>query len=181
MESLDRFLFQLINSSLSNPLFDNIMPYLTDLHKQASFLKITLPLLLISWILQKRLSAIKIILALSLCIGCVDIIAYRVLKPIFQRERPPAVEKIINLRTNRYSGYSFPSNHAANNFAGATILSFCYPPLSPIFFSFAGLIALSRVYVGVHYPFDVIGGGLLGFFFGLLFIWLIKRFKINLY
>ena len=151
------------------------MPYLTDLHKQPHFYKITLPILLASWIFQQRMSAVRIIVVMAIAIGCVDVLTYRVLKPVFQRERPPAVEKNIHIRSKRYAGYSFPSNHAANNFTGATILSFYYPPMAPLFFGYAGLIAFSRVYVGVHYPFDVIGGGFFGWLFALCYIQLLKR------
>ena len=175
MESLDRYLFELFNQTLSFSLFDTWMPYITDLHKQPGFTKITLPILIIAWIWQSRAEAIKAIVMLALCIGCVDVLCYRVLKPTFKRERPPAVEKTIKLRTQRFSGYSFPSNHAANNFAGATVLAYFYPPYAIAFYGVAALVAYSRVYVGVHYPFDVMVGGLLGWFVALCFIFIIKR------
>jgi len=146
------------------------MPVLTDLHKNPIFVKALLPLIIITWVFRKRLQVLPVILGLALCIGAVDNFTYRVLKPSFKRERPPAVETHINIRSDRYAGYSFPSNHAANNFAGATFLSFCYPALTPVFYAVASLIAFSRVYVGVHYPGDVLAGGLLGVIFGLFFL-----------
>ncbi|HYX77113.1 MAG TPA: phosphatase PAP2 family protein [Gaiellaceae bacterium] len=57
---------------------------------------------------------------------------------------------------------SFPSGHATVSFACATVLSFYAPRAAPAFFVLAAAIAWSRVYVGVHYPLDVLGGAVLG-------------------
>ena len=127
MENLDRYLFEWINTGMSNSFFDQWMPYFTDLHKQPGFLKVTLPILLITWIIQSRWEVLKVLLAVSLCVAIADGFTYRVLKQNFKRERPAVAEKNVNIRTERYAGYSFPSNHAANNFAGATVLSYFYP------------------------------------------------------
>jgi undecaprenyl-diphosphatase len=84
------------------------------------------------------------------------------LKALFDRERPPLryAEPEPLVRTP-HDG-SFPSGHAATSFAAATILSFAFPRLAPFLFVLAALVAWSRVYVGVHYPLDIIGGAILG-------------------
>lgn len=188
MFTWDQKLFFFMNTTMTNPLFDWIMPRVTDLHKNKAFLLFFVPSLLAFWFLKKRRKAIPVFLGLVLTVAIVDPLVYRGLKQNIKRERPPAIETEIQLRTDRYGGYSFPSNHAANNFAGATFLSACYPALSPVFFGIAGLIAFSRVYVGVHYPLDILAGALFGYVFGLLFfkLWVIilarlpKKWKLEL-
>jgi len=84
------------------------------------------------------------------------------LKALFDRERPPLryAEPDPLVRTP-HDG-SFPSGHAATSFAAATILSFAFPRLAPFLFVLAAAVAWSRVYVGVHYPLDILGGAVLG-------------------
>jgi undecaprenyl-diphosphatase len=78
------------------------------------------------------------------------------------RERPPAVildpKPLLEVPTTS----SFPSGHAATSFACALVLARFAPRLTIPLFVLAALIAFSRVYVGVHYPFDVLAGALLG-------------------
>lgn len=69
---------------------------------------------------------------------------------------------------------SFPSNHAANICALSTILIYLYNN-KKYFLVIAFLISISRVYIGVHYPLDVITGGALGICISLLIIWLSKK------
>jgi undecaprenyl-diphosphatase len=65
---------------------------------------------------------------------------------------------------------SFPSGHAATSFAAATILSAKVPRLAPVWLLLAAAIAFSRVYVGVHYPLDIVGGAVLGLLIALLML-----------
>jgi undecaprenyl-diphosphatase len=67
---------------------------------------------------------------------------------------------------------SFPSGHAASSFACATILTFFVPRAAPLLFLLAAAIAWSRVYVGVHYPLDVLGGAVLGVLVAIALRWL---------
>ncbi len=69
---------------------------------------------------------------------------------------------------------SFPSGHTTMAFAGATVLTYFRPRLAPVFFLLAAAIGFSRVYVGVHYPLDVLGGAALGCLVGLLVIVLLR-------
>ena len=85
-----------------------------------------------------------------------------ILKHAVGRDRPPAVildpEPLLEVPTTS----SFPSGHASSSFACALVLSRLAPRLTVPLFVLAVLIACSRVYVGVHYPLDVLAGAVLG-------------------
>lgn len=106
------------------------------------------------------------------------------LKNVFHRNRPLSKKNITNIKIdnsqNLYSfkinyplDSSFPSGHSNNSFAMATYLAFINKKRKYIYFSFAFLIALSRVVLGYHYLFDIIFGALLGF---LISSYIIKNF-----
>lgn len=84
------------------------------------------------------------------------------LKPLLRRDRPAESETDPLPLVDVPVTYSFPSGHATVSFACATILTFALPRLAVPFYALAALIAFSRVYVGVHYPSDVVVGAVLG-------------------
>ena len=90
-----------------------------------------------------------------------DLIAYG-LRAAIDRPRPPAVYPEPKPLVHVPHGGSFPSGHAATSFACATILALAAPRYAVAFFVLAAAIAWSRVYNGVHYPLDVVGGAALG-------------------
>jgi undecaprenyl-diphosphatase len=63
---------------------------------------------------------------------------------------------------------SFPAGHAATAFAGAVVLAFVVPRAAPLLVSIAALIGFSRIYVGVHYPSDVLAGAVIGAVVGVI-------------
>jgi undecaprenyl-diphosphatase len=162
---VDTAVFRFLNTSLSNPVFDVLMPFLTDLNKQRIVLVIVAALVL--WMIIRgnksvRLAAILLIITIIIS----DQLNSSVIKYWLLRQRPCRILHDVRLLVSCGSGYSFPSSHAVNNFAGALVLSFFLPRAKWWFFGYATTIAFSRVYVGVHYPFDVIGGGVIGLICG---------------
>ena len=84
------------------------------------------------------------------------------LKVELERDRPPVAHPDPEPLVRVPATFSFPSGHATVSFACATVLALAVPRLAWPLFALAGLIAFSRVYVGVHYPGDVLVGAILG-------------------
>lgn len=174
--NLDKALFLKINGTWTYPILDKLMPVLTDLHQHLWFIAGLVPLLVAIWVFKFKVRALKTLVLIVMAIALADAVSYRVVKPLVDRPRPEMSGIPVTMRTLPHSGKSFPSNHAANNFAAATILSFAHPPAAPLFFAVAFVIAYSRIYVGVHFPLDVLGGATLGVIISTL-IWVFLGFK----
>jgi undecaprenyl-diphosphatase len=98
-----------------------------------------------------------------------------VLKGVTGVERPPLRYAHPHVLVGVPSGSSFPSGHTATSFACATVLAFFVPRAAPAFYLLALAIGFSRIYVGVHWPLDVVGGIVLGVAVGLAVIALLRR------
>lgn len=96
-----------------------------------------------------------------------------IIKVIMRRERPRHAEEGLQPLVGVPSSMSFPSSHAAMSFASAVFMTYFYQSLWPLFFGLAFVMSWSRVYVGVHYPSDVLAGTVVGLIMGGLILWLI--------
>lgn len=99
------------------------------------------------------LAAVALLLASS---------ASSALKDLFDRVRPPLADHAIGALVAVPADPSFPSGHAASAFAAAGVVAALHPRLRAAALGLAALVAVSRVYLGVHYPSDVLAGAVLG-------------------
>jgi undecaprenyl-diphosphatase len=113
-----------------------------------------------------------IFVQVALADAAADLIASG-LRAAIARPRPPTVFAEPKPLVHVPHGGSFPSGHAATSFACATTLAFFVPRLAPLFLVLAAAIAWSRVYVGVHYPLDVLGGAAVGVLVATALRWLV--------
>jgi len=175
--SIDRDLLLFINRTLANPVGDFLWPFITDWDKQwpVRVMLIAIWTWLIIWGGQRGRTVALLLIPL---IAFSDQLNNHFLKEMFHRLRPchlaggvPVVPEV-HLLVGCGGGMSFPSSHAVNNFAAATLLGWYYRRGWPWFFGWATIVALSRPAVGVHYPSDILAGAILGILIGLVTIWL---------
>lgn len=170
LRAADVALFHWINYSCSNAVFDALMPWFREKWIWTPFYVF---ILTFCW-LNFGKKGWLIVLGLVAVVGLTDFTSSELIKKNVGRLRPcndvelqPAA--ILRLESCG-SGYSFTSSHAANHFAAATFLIGIFGALSrwvrPVLLGWAALIAFSQVYVGVHFPGDVMVGGLVGALIG---------------
>jgi undecaprenyl-diphosphatase len=170
LHQFDQWLFLLVNGNLTNPFFDSFLPFMRNASHWAPLYLFVIVLALLNF---KAKGAWWVVFFL-VTIALTDMTGTYVLKHGFERLRPcndPDFFFRVRLMVNQCSGgYSFTSNHAANHFGMATFFFFTFRPVLKkwawIGFLWAGIVAYAQVYVGVHYPLDVLAGSLLGFCFG---------------
>jgi len=173
LHTIDTATFLFINVSLGNPVTNVVMPIITSDH----LLRIGygLAMLLLLWKGTPRLRWLVLFSAFALLLS--DQISSSFLKPLLARPRPCHILSNINLLVDCGGGFAMPSSHAANAFAQATLFAICIPRVRWYVFIIAALISLSRVFVGVHYPFDIAGGAIVGTAIGIAVTQLFEYFQ----
>jgi undecaprenyl-diphosphatase len=184
--NIDTTLFAFINQTMSNPLGDLLWPLITHYDR---FLVVRL-LLLAIWIgllIKGGRAGRRVALLLIPILLAADQLSSSVLKELIGRPRPchivdgAQVLEGIRLLVDCGPGKSFPSSHAVNNFAVATLFSFYYRKWAWAFMAWASLVALSRPAVGVHYPSDIAGGAIIGALVAMALIqaWLLVERRLK--
>ncbi len=169
--SIDLTVFYLINHTLSAGFLDKFFSIITNVNNWYITYVILLSLSFIKGGTKGKLAVIGVILLIIVT----DQLGYRVLKDIVARPRPFSVLTDVILPIGTTGTYSFPSNHALNNFAAAVFFWRLFPNLKWVLFSTAFLVSVSRVYLGLHYPSDILAGALIGSFLGYIFAEIILR------
>lgn len=167
----DADLFLIINQDMANICFDWLMPLLRNPYTWAP---LYLFILIFSIKTYKKRGIIMMVFLL-LTFGAADFLSASVIKPVVKRVRPCNEltlqgEMVSRIRCG--SGYSFPSSHASNHFAIALFLIMVYRNRWKAILWFALIwafaVSFAQIYVGVHYPIDVICGAILGSLIGYL-------------
>jgi len=176
----DNILFEWINQGLQNDFLDWLMPWWRSKYTWIPFY---LGLIIFS-IWKYKNKGLYFIIALALTVGISDTLSSKVVKKTVKRLRPCkeiALKDTAHVLIRCGSGYSFTSSHATNHFAVAVFLlfTFCrrFKFLKLPLILWATSISLGQVYVGVHYPLDIIFGALLGTFVAYLGVRSYQSFK----
>jgi undecaprenyl-diphosphatase len=163
---LDRDIFLALNSGFRHPFLDQLMMFLST---TAAWIPLYLFLLYLLARNYKKETWL-ILMAVALTILLADQITSSIMKPFFERLRPshePSLAEQIFI-VNKYRGgkFGFASSHAANTFGIATLMWLFlrnHRPWISILFFWALFVGYTRIYLGVHYPGDILAGFVIGF------------------
>lgn len=167
--NLDGNILLWIQNNLRNDILTPVFKVITHFG-DAGFIWILIAVLLV--IFHKKEEGITVALALVLML----ILNNLVLKELFNRTRPyEVVEGLVTVGGMVEHSPSFPSGHTASSFAAAIVIFLKLPKKFGISaFALAGTIAFTRLYIGVHYPTDILGGMVTGFACGCLAIFIVE-------
>lgn len=160
-------LFQKVNSHFDKKLINIFFRSVTHLGGADMTIPAALLLIFLSSG-EARLTAFASALALT-----ASHIPVQLVKQLFPRKRPYLMLEQTRTLKNPLQDHSFPSGHTTAIFSILTPYLFFMPQLSPVLLLAGILVGISRIYLGLHYPSDVMVGGLLGFATGCLSFWIL--------
>jgi len=174
LQQIDSSLFFFINGTLANPVTDFLMPLFTN----DWGLRVGYGLAMILCLSFGNVRLRWMVLFSVIVLVLTDQIAANFLKDLIGRIRPCHTfdADSINLLVHCGGGKSMPSAHASNAFGQGIFFSIFYKQVRPYLLIYAILVALSRVFVGVHYPFDILAGALIGTLIAVVVALLYKQF-----
>jgi undecaprenyl-diphosphatase len=162
----DQMFFWMVHDRIKCSLFDRIFPWVTHLGSTQSTVLCTLSILIIDY--KPELSwwnnlGVQTAIGLAISHSLIHVI-----KRLTERPRPyDALTQVHQFQINLHD-YSFPSGHTAASVTVAVSICSLFPELLSLLIGISGLVGLSRIYLGVHYPTDVLVGALIGGITGLL-------------
>ncbi len=174
--NIDLSVFYFFNDTISTPILDRFFSTITNVNNWYIAYIILLCIMFFKGGKRGKLASLGIILLILFS----DQISHNLIKETFARIRPCNSLPDVLTPLGCTGSYSFPSNHAVNNFAAAMFFSILYPKFRWILFTTAFLVALSRVYLGLHYPSDIAAGALIGAAFGYIYAWLQLKVEVRL-
>jgi membrane-associated phospholipid phosphatase len=166
IDTIDRKFFFFVNNDLANGFFDAVMPFIRESNLWVPLYLFMLVFAAINFGKRGWLWMVFVICTVALC----DLVSSHLIKEFIFRTRPcqnPDLASRIRILVN-YCPHSssFTSSHATNHFGLAMFFVITLRPYTSawinLFFAWAAIICFAQVYVGVHYPADVISGGILG-------------------
>ncbi len=183
LNDIDTSLFLYLNG-LNHPWVDPIMVFITG---KFSWIPLYAALLAV-FIWKYKWQTVMILLVIAILIALSDQLSVKAFKFVFERPRPchePDLMPYIHLPAGKCGGaYGFVSSHAANSFAlaGFVYLLFrsWFRSVGYFTFGWATLVSYSRIYVGVHYPGDIVAGALLGLIVALVVYFVFRLADQNL-
>lgn len=160
----DERLFFVLNEHWTSPTLDRVLPWVTDARNYTIPFILGALVVLIAW----RLRGLRFLMLAVVSVVIADAISTHLIKHVFWRTRPCIALEAVRLLVGCVNSPSFPSNHAVNGSALATLAILYMPRLGPLALALAFLVGYSRIYVGAHYPLDVLVGSVLGILVALV-------------
>ena len=169
LQQIDLSILFFINQQLANPIFD-------VLFKSIHYLSYVFLISLVLYFAFKKKKSIVLLMVIAAIISS---LTAGLIKATIERERPYQVLDVRQL-VDEDENKSFPSNHVQLSFALSTIVLYFYKKPGMILFLLSAIMAFGRIYVGVHYPSDVLAGAMIGVLLSTLILKVNSKYKIFL-